>query len=339
MSDLDARDYSYRGVRAAVLGAAGFIGRWVAKGLSAQGAKLTLIVRDRVSAERIFEEYSVRGELIELDLRRREAVRGLFKKIRPSITFNLAGYGVDPSERDEGAAYSINTRLPQSLCEVLAETRDSAWPGQDIVHAGSALEYGGIGGDLVEDSSPQPTTLYGKSKLAGTEALARCCRAYMIKGVTARLFTVYGPGEHDNRLLPSLLSAARAGGPIELTDGRQMRDFTYVADVADGLLRLGVSRLTPGEVINLATGRLTPVRQFVELAAEVLNIPGDKLLFGVLPTRAEEMNHLPVSVERLKRLTAWVPPTDLLSGIRKTSDHDPITGVANEHLSKTFSAN
>src|SRR5690349_17237158 len=101
MNDLWARDESYRGIRAAVFGASGFIGRWVARSLCARGAQVYLIVRDRVSAERIFAEYSVAGEIIELDLQQEEAVRGLYEKIKPSITFNLAGYGVDQAERDE----------------------------------------------------------------------------------------------------------------------------------------------------------------------------------------------------------------------------------------------
>lgn len=309
-------DDSYRGIRVAVLGAAGFIGRWVARSLFEQQAHLYLIVRDRASAEKIFSEYSIRGEIIELDLEQPESVSGLFEKIRPSITFNLAGYGVDRSERDEETAYRVNADLPQALCEAVAATRDPKWPGQQLIHTGSALEYGEIGGDLAEDSTPNPTTLYGKSKLAGTLALLRCCPAKRVRGLTARLFTVYGPGEHTGRLLPSLLDAARTGQSLPLTEGRQLRDFTYVADVAEGLLRLGISGAAPGEIVNLATGRLTAVRQFIELAADILNIPAGNLLFGALPTRVEEMNHDPVAVERIRRLTSWTPPTNISSGIR-----------------------
>jgi len=192
------------------------------------------------------------------------------------------------------------------------------WSGQELVHVGSALEYGTIGGDLAEDSAPQPTTLYGKSKLAGTQALARYCRAYRIKGVTARLFTVYGPGEHAGRLLPSLIEGAHTGEALSLTEGRQRRDFTYVADVVEGLLRLGLSSAIPGEIVNLATGRLTSVRQFIEIASEALNIPGEQLLFGAIPTRAEEMEHAPVALERLKRLIDWRPPTSIQAGICDT---------------------
>ncbi len=304
-----------------VLGAAGFIGRWVARSLCEQGAGLFLIVRDAERAEPIFTSYGIHGKIIEFDLNRLENLLDLVASLRPAITFNLAGYGVDPSERDEAAAYRINADLPRTLCEAIAEChdrdwRDMDWMGQNLVHAGSALEYGEIGGDLAEDSQPAPATLYGKSKLAGAQAVARYCGEYGIRGVTARLFTVYGPGEHEGRLTPSLMDAARAGQAIRLTDGRQRRDFIYVADVAEGLLRLGLSSASPGEIVNLATGRLTAVRQFIEQAAGVLNIPDERLLFGALPTRPEEMRHSPVAINRLERLTGWTPPTSVLDGIR-----------------------
>src|SRR5262249_48350625 len=285
------------------LGAAGFIGRRVARSLCEQEAGLFLVVRDAARANRIFSTYGIRGEVVEFDLNRLEDLRNLIVRLRPSITFNLAGYGVDRSERDEADAYRINADLPQTLCETIAECRDREWMWQNLVHTGSALEYGEIGGDLSEDSQPEPTTLYGKSKLTGTQAVARCCGENGIRGVTARLFTVYGPGESEGRLGPSLMHVARTGQEIQLTDGRQRRDFTYVADVAEGLLRLGLSSAAPGEIVNLATGRLTTVRQFVEQAAGILNIPNERLLFGALPTRPEEMSHLPVAIDRLKSLT------------------------------------
>ena len=139
-----------------------------------------------------------------------------------------------------------------------------------------------------------------------------------ITSVTARLFSVYGPGEHPGRLLPSLLEAARNGNHLELTAGKQQRDFTYVEDVVEGLLRLSVTNTLPGDIVNLATGHLTSVRQFVETAARIMGIPDDHLHFGALPTRLEEMQHKPVAVHKLKKLTAWLPSTSVAQGIELT---------------------
>jgi len=311
----------YRGVRVVVLGASGFVGRWVSRKLCRCGAALSLPVRDPRAAGAVFARYGIEGDVIKADLGADPGtLEAVFRQARPAITFNLAGYGIDRSERDEDVAYKVNEALVSTLCHAAARHRDRAWNRQAVVHVGSALEYGEISGDLREASNPCPTTLYGRSKLAGTSALVECCDELGVYGITARLFTVYGPGEHAGRLLPSLIETARTGQALKLTDGRQKRDFTYIEDVAEGLLRLGAGDNPDGKIVNLATGRLLTVRRFVEIAASVLSIPPERLQFGKIPTRAEEMAHLPVSVARLRQTTGWVPTTDVSEGIRRTAE-------------------
>lgn len=312
---------AYQGVRTLVLGASGFIGRWVARLLSQSGADLLLGVRNERQAAEIFQDFDVDGRMVRLDLNDMNGTVEQIKNLQPTITFNLAGYGVSPSQRDEVVANQINFRLVAILCEVLAGLRNTSWRGQDLVHVGSALEYGEIRGDLSEDSTPNPTTLYGKSKLAATQALCHYCESSGLRGVTARLFTVYGPGERDpGRLLPSLLQAAECHEPLSLTAGLQTRDFTYVRDVAEGLLRLGTASAHPGEVVNLTTGHLHTVRFFAESAAAIAQIPSSNLKFGKTPVRREEMSHDNVTVARLEQLLGWRPCTTISDGIRMTME-------------------
>ncbi len=306
---------SYRGLSAAVFGASGFIGQWVARALSASGARVILVARRTESLTTLADRNAT---VIEADLSSQKAVSNAIAACRPAIVFNLAGYGVDRSERDEKLARIINAELPGWIVEALASPDEHSWDGQQLVHAGSALEYGEIGGDLAESSEPNPTTLYGRTKLAGTLAVRRACEALGVRGITARLFTVYGAGEHPGRLLPTLLEATTHNEPISLSSGTQRRDFTYVEDVSEGLLRLGAVRSArPGEIVNLATGLLTEVKEFATESAGVLGIAPHRLHFGALPARAEEMQHDPVSVARLRELSGWLPGTPIAEGVRR----------------------
>ena len=308
----------YERVRVIVLGSTGFIGRWVARGLCDAGAEVILLVRNRVAAEAVFNEFDISGDVYELDLLDAQSVRLLYREIRPTVTFNLAGYGVDREEHNEELAYRTNVDLIGTVCSAVGEVRDHEWAGPNLVNVGSAMEYGQTEGNLAEDSDAKPTTLYAKSKLAGTKVLTDCSRSYGVKGLTARLFSVYGPGEPPQRLLPTLIRAVGDGTPIPLTAGLHKRDFVYVEDVAESLLRLGLKASRPGDVVNVATGVLSSVRTFVETATDTLRISHERLRFGSFPTRLEEMNHEPVTVERLRALTGWVPNTMIASGIRKT---------------------
>jgi nucleoside-diphosphate-sugar epimerase len=179
------------------------------------------------------------------------------------------------------------------------------------------LKLGGLFSQLdVKDASPNPTTFSGRSKLAGTRAVIESCVAHEVKGLVARLFTVYGPGEHDGRLLPSLVAAVDADGEVALTEGLQKRDFTYAGDVARGLALLGTCTTEPGQVVNLATGNLLTVREFIERAGPVLGIDPSRLRFGAVPTRDDEMEHREVSVAKLRGLIGWSPDTPVADGVR-----------------------
>ena len=315
----------YRGAKAVVLGASGFIGRWVARALCQYGAHAHLVVRNEATAKAIFTAHGAHGDVFKLDLQSPEAIIQWCRRIKPSVVFNLAGYGVDPLEREANEAqqaYQMNVGLVQAICQAMADYADPQWRGQDIVHVGTLAELGPIHGNIDENTPPRPTTLYGRTKLAGTDYLAHYCRTHNVRGVIARLSNVYGPGEHRGRLLPSLFETASMQQPLPLTSGKQKRDFIYVEDVAEGLLRLGLAPAAPGALVHLASGQLTSVRSFVATAARILRIPIDKLQFGAIPMQSEALHYSAISLEKLYQLLAWTPPTGIADGIRRTLDFD-----------------
>ncbi len=309
----------YRDVRVVVTGAAGFVGRWVCRLLWAAGADLRPVDRDPAALEAVRRDYGIGGEPVIAHLEDDASIRELLERHRPAVVFNLAGYGVRPGERDERLLARVNADLPASIARlIVAVAPADPWPGLRLVHAGSAFEYGLLQGPIDERSEPQPNTAYGRAKLLGTRRIAQACDEAGLRACTARLATVYGPGEMPPRLLPSLMVAARSGEPVELTDGRQLRDFTYVEDVARGLLRIGLLPVVDGGILNLSTGKLGSVRSFVESAGKVLGIGPDKLRFGALPQRADEVHQGRLEVGRLRDLVGWVPSTSVSEGVRET---------------------
>ncbi len=233
-------------------------------------------------------------------------------KLRPELVVNAVGYGVDPSERDTRLHREINAEFPEKLVLAMGELGL-----RRLVHFGTALEYGAATGALDEQTKPQPMDEYGSTKLAGTRALLERARLSAVTVHVLRLFTVYGPFEHAPRLLPTLLRARLTSDAIDLSEGTQARDFTHVGDVAEGVLAVAASE-APGGIYNLATGTLTSVRAFAETAARVLSIDLERLRFGALPQRANEMAHDPVSVTKLQAATGFRARTDIAAGIRLT---------------------
>ncbi len=302
------------GRRVLVLGATGFIGRWVARCAARAGADCLLQARSAAALAVLREPYDLRGAERIVDLAEPGAVEELLEAEPCDLVLNLVGYGVDRSERDETLAVELNERLPQRIAAALAGSATR------LVHVGSALEYGAVGGDLDEEGGHRATTLYGRTKLAATRALADLRRRDALDCLTVRLFTVYGPGEHAGRLLPALIAATASGDAVELSAGLQRRDFDQVEEVAHGLLALGAGPRPADPVINLARGRLESVREFCLAAARVFGLAEEKLLFGRLPTRAEEMSHEAVSTERLQRALGRPLELGLEAGLLRTRE-------------------
>jgi nucleoside-diphosphate-sugar epimerase len=308
---------AYDGCRVLLTGASGFIGRALAQLVTRSAAQVWLVTRQ--GGESSLEGLGHDTNIVVSDLSLLGSFSRIYLSVRPHITFHLAGYGVDPSERDPIIADQVNHGLVGEVAEIISSGGHPRWPGVQLVRTGSAAEYGAVNGPVHEDSHARPVSLYGQTKLAGTWALSRAIQSGALRGVTARLFTVYGPGEHPLRLLPSLLDAERNRAHLQLTAGEQRRDFTYLGDVAEGLLRLGACPCEAVPVVNLATGALHSVREFAETAAQVLGIKPEQLEFGALPYRPDETPHGPVDTSRLESLLGWRPPTGIADGIRETA--------------------
>jgi len=310
------------GRRVLVLGASGFLGRWVSRELLERGAELHLALREPA---RLLPDLAARlapGRLRRADLGVAGATGALVRALQPALVLNLAGYGVAKEERDPAGYERLNLRPVEELIEALGE---HPAPGVRLIQVGSALEAGPAPRSLDELEPARPGEPYGRSKQAATERVARA-RAGGLAALTARPFTVFGPGERPGRLVPTLVAAARSQDPVPLSEGRQRRDWIYVEDVATALCDLAElegAAVSGGRYpfdapcLNLASGALTPVREFVLALADALGIARARLGFGDHPPLPEEMHHPPVPVDRLQSALGWTPPPGPGPGIAR----------------------
>ena len=307
-----------------VLGASGFLGRWLVRSLREAGARLHGQVCD---AGRLPAGLLEPAEIVTADLEGPGTAARLVDELCPEFVFNLAGYGVAKDERAPEGYQRLNEELPAEIAHALLGNPRTR--GAVLLHVGSALEYGAEATSLDEMAPPLPSTDYGTSKLAATLALD-AARDEGLAALTGRAFTVFGLGERPGRLVPSLLAAREGRERIPLSAGTQSRDWIYAEDLARALVEL--ARLDPEPIrrreppfeapaLNLASGRLTSVREFTELFARAFGIAEDRLGFGDVPGLAEEMHHPPVPVERLARALGWSPPTDPTAAFHRMRDH------------------
>jgi nucleoside-diphosphate-sugar epimerase len=188
--------------------------------------------------------------------------------------------------------------------------------GQRFVGAGSCAEYAAAVGPCVEDATPiRPPSLYGQCKAAFWMATEACAQRYGFSAAWGRVFLPYGPGDEPRRLVPSLLAALTAGTPIDVTDGTQVRDFVYVTDAADLLVRLLVMLEAKG-VYNVGTGRGTAVREVIERVADHFHAR-ELVRFGARPGGDDEPPSLIADMTKVERILGWRAPTSIESGLER----------------------
>jgi nucleoside-diphosphate-sugar epimerase len=285
-------------------GCSGFLGRHCAEALVRNGFRVHAVSRTRsgLAADGITWH--------SLDLHVRGAAEKLIAMLRPSHLLHLAW--VTAPDRYRDAAENLDW-LEASLALVKTFGEHG---GERFVGTGSCAEYAAAVGPCGEDATPiRPASLYGQCKAAFWMATEAYAQRYGFSAAWGRVFLPYGPGDEPRRLVPSLLAALTAGTPINVTEGNQVRDFVYVTDVADLLVRLLTMSEAKG-AYNVGTGRGTAVREVIERVADHFHARG-LVRFGARRGRDDEPQLLIADMTKVERVLGWRAPNSIESGLER----------------------
>jgi nucleoside-diphosphate-sugar epimerase len=313
----------YRDRRALVLGGLGYIGSHVTERLRAAGAAVTVVTRTLAAHRDAAARLTAAGvRVLEADLRDAAAMRAAVGG--QQVVFNLAGQsGAVRSMEDPSTDLDVNCRGNLVLLDALrAES-----PAATLVFVSSRLSYGRGGREPVTEERPaEPLCVHAVHKLAAEQYLRIYGRIYGLKFSIARLTNPYGPGQPSGRtaygVVNQLIHLALAGDPLPIYgDGSQQRDYIFIDDASDALLRLGATPAANGRVYNVGSGAGT---RLVDMARAIVDIAGSgRVEFTAWPALAEqiETGDFVASTDRIRRDTGWAPRVGLADGLRQTIAH------------------
>jgi nucleoside-diphosphate-sugar epimerase len=287
-----------------ITGAGGFVGAAIAKAAVAAGHDVVGLVRnDRSRLAPVADRISLQ----RVDLADAPAVAALLGSVRPDIVIHSAWEGVGGASRS-GSIQLDNIRTTVGLADAAI-----AAGARKFVGIGSQAEYGRYDRRIAETDLPQPTMLYGAAKLAANHLAAQRCREAGVSFAWLRLFSVYGPGDNPNWLIPSTAASLVRGIRPKCTAGTQKWDYLYIDDVADGVLAAALTERANG-VFNLSSGEPIAVRTIVEMLRDIA-APGLKLTFGEVPFGPDQIMHLEGDNSRLREATGWSVRVPLAEGL------------------------
>jgi UDP-glucuronate 4-epimerase len=301
--------------RALVTGCAGFIGSHLTDALLADGHEVVGIdcFSDNYPKPDKLANLAAAGDHTGFELHRRdlaaEDVSGLLAGC--DVVFHLAA---EPGVRSSwGARFERfvrnNLEATQRLLEAARLT-----PGTRFVYASSSSVYGESERlPTPEETPPRPLSPYGVTKLAGEQL----CRVYHanhgVDAVALRFFTVYGPRQRPDMAFRRFAEAAARGAPIDLFgDGRQSRDFTYVADVVAAIRAAADTPRAGGRAYNIGGGAPVSLNAALDRLAALAGRPLDVRRHG---RESGDVLHTAADIGRAREELGFAPATPLEEGL------------------------
>jgi nucleoside-diphosphate-sugar epimerase len=297
-----------------VTGGAGFIGSHLAEELVRRGHGVrvvdSLITGKRQNLAHVPAVEFTEGDLADLAVARR-AVDGI-----DFVLHQAAIPSVPRSVQDPIASNKANI---DAALNVLVAARDAHV--KRVVYAGSSSAYGNAPTlPKVETMGPAPLSPYALQKLVSEQYCQMFTRLYGLETVTIRYFNVFGPRQDPaspySGVISLFISALCEGRrPTIYGDGEQTRDFTYVANVVDGVLRACDATSVSGEVINVATGGRISLNQLFRTVRDVVGSRVDPIYADPRPGDVRDSQ---ADIQKAQRLLGYEPTVSFDEGLKKT---------------------
>ncbi len=236
----------------------------------------------------------------------------IFENHRISHVVHLAAKaGVRPSIQNPAAYQKFNVEGTTNILELMKQ-----FEIKKLIFASSSSVYGNNKKVPFSetDNVDFPISPYAATKKAGELLCYTYHHLYNIDVFAMRFFTVYGPRQRPDMAIHKFTRAIDEGKPISVYGyGKPERDFTYIEDIIQGLLR-SIERVSGYEIINLGESQTITTNELIELIEEAL---GKKAIRQEMPMQPGDVNRTFADIRKAQRLLDYQPTTPIQMGIKR----------------------
>ncbi len=289
-----------------IVGGTGFLGYHLAKKCLAKGWQVTSISTNNPKKIR----FLTKVKYLIVDISKKKTLQ---KKIKSNYDFvvNFGGY-VNHNEKLK--TYQSHYVGCKNLADFFLDKKI-----ESFIQIGSCVEYG-------HNKSPQDEnkifsinklkSTYGKAKLTSTRYLLKKFKEKKFPCTILRLYLVFGPRQDYNRFIPSIIKGCLEDSLFPCSLGNQFRDFLYVDDLIDAILKCLKKKSSRGEIINIGSGNPMQIKKIVLLIKNIIKQGTPD--FGKIKLRKDEILKLFPKINKAKKKLNWKPKFTFSKSIVKT---------------------
>ncbi len=253
-----------------------------------------------------------KAHYIKCNLENYNDVKKKLRDLKFDYVVNLSGYG-DHSDIDHGGDKIINNHyiISMNLVKFFINKKIIKY-----INIGSSDEYGKNRSPQKEFYKEDPNSPYAFAKTINSILFQMLYKNYKFPSVTLRPFLVYGPYQETNRLIPFVIKSCLNNKTFDLTSGNQYRDFCYVDDFCDAIIKSFNNKKINGKILNISSGKKTQIKKIVKIIQQ--KIKKGKPRFGNKKLRKNENKSLYADITIAKKLLNWKTKTNINEGLDLT---------------------
>jgi len=304
-------------MRIAVTGGAGFIGTHLVAALLRQRHEVWAY--DNFFAGHKEECLPWRGQatLVDGDILDFDRLSASINEFKPDLVFHLAAIHYIPYCNDH-AAETVRVNVEGTVNVMRAAKNCAGLKG--LFFASSAAVYDTSSAFHKESDPTAASDIYGLSKVLGEQVVRHYAAEIELSYVVGRFFNVYGPDETNPHVIPAVLRQVVERGTVRMGRTDTFRDFIYVDDLVQALLRIGAllsSGKKVAEVYNLASGQECSIGRVVEIMARAAGA-NPEIITEERHLRGGDRQHLRADIAKARRELGWAPEFSITRGLEET---------------------
>jgi len=297
-----------------VAGGCGFIGSALIREIRANYENTHIkVIDDCSSGTRANIEGTADIEVIEGSILEEDKVERALKSV--DVVFHLAALPFIPDGyRDPLSFLDVNVN---GTVKLFLKAMDSK--AKLFVYVSTSEVYGTAQYVPIDETHPtNPHSTYAASKLSGEMLTYILYREHGFPTVILRPFNTYGPKDSYPRIIPELIKQSHKDDVFRLGNIHTSRDFTYVEDIARGILLSAETSKATGRIINLCSGIEILGKELVSLVTELVGKSDYRIIIENERIRPHDVNRLCGDNRLAKEILNWTPKMELEEGLKKT---------------------